>query len=267
MTHATEDPSRSPLLQGLEEPAHVVVTGASAGIGQAACAALLAREDVACVHAISRTAEAAPTLAELAHEHPGRLHRISTDLTDAAAIDALPARIGRHSDTLHLVFNAAGVLHAHDLQPEKSLAAVTREALDRAFALNAFAPVLLARALLPMLPRRAPAVLASVSARVGSIGDNRLGGWYAYRAAKAAQNQLFRTLAIELHRSHPEACCLLLHPGTVDTALSRPFQANVPAAQLFTAGRAARQLLDIVSGATAADSGRFLAWDGSEIPW
>ncbi len=102
---------------------------------------------------------------------------------------------------------------------------------------------------------------------MGSIGDNRLGGWYAYRAAKAAQNQLLRTLAIEWRRSHPHLACVLLHPGTVDTPLSRPFQARVPAEALFPPARAARQLLDLVAALGPADSGRFLAWDGRDIPW
>ena len=114
---------------------------------------------------------------------------------------------------------------------------------------------------------RRPRAFASLSARVGSIGDNRLGGWYAYRAAKAAQNQLLRTLAIEWRRSHPHLACVLLHPGTVDTPLSRPFQARVPAEALFPPARAARQLLELVATLGPADSGRFLAWDGRDIPW
>jgi NAD(P)-dependent dehydrogenase (short-subunit alcohol dehydrogenase family) len=110
-------------------------------------------------------------------------------------------------------------------------------------------------------------VFASLSARVGSIGDNRLGGWYAYRASKAAQNQLIRTFALELARRNPKACCLLLHPGTVDTALSAPFQAHVPTEKLFSVERASCQLLHIIAGSTPADSGRSIAWDGQDIPW
>jgi NAD(P)-dependent dehydrogenase (short-subunit alcohol dehydrogenase family) len=153
------------------------------------------------------------------------------------------------------------------LRPEKSLAALDRDSLSRVFALNAFAPVLLAKALLPLLGPGAPRVFASLSARVGSIGDNRLGGWYAYRASKAAQNQLLHTLAIEWRRTHPHATCVVLHPGTVDTPLSRPFQANLAADALFTPDAAARRLLGIIAGVTPADSGRFIAWDGSQVPW
>ena len=110
-------------------------------------------------------------------------------------------------------------------------------------------------------------MFASISARVGSIGDNRLGGWYAYRAAKAAQNMFTRTLAIEWARSRRNVICVALHPGTTDTELSRPFQANVPPGKLFSADRTVRQLLAVIERLTPADSGHFLAWDGTEIPW
>jgi len=110
-------------------------------------------------------------------------------------------------------------------------------------------------------------VFANISARVGSIGDNRLGGWYAYRGAKAAQNMFTKTLAIEWARSRRNVICVALHPGTTDTDLSRPFQANVPAGKLFTPERTVRQLLEIIDRLTPADTGRFLAWDGGGIPW
>lgn len=249
-------------------PVRVLVTGASSGIGLALVHALLARDDVARVFAVSRSAESDASLASVEDSaEDGRLSRINCDLTHQGAIAALATRVREHTDSLNLLFNAAGLLHAPGLRPEKSLAAVTRENLERAFALNAFAPILLAQALLPLLPRDAPAALVSLSARVGSIGDNRRGGWYAYRASKAAQNQLWRTLAIELARTHPLAICLSVHPGTVDTPLSQPFRSNVSPEQLFDPERAAQLLLQIVVRATPADSGRFLAWDGSEVPW
>jgi NAD(P)-dependent dehydrogenase (short-subunit alcohol dehydrogenase family) len=159
------------------------------------------------------------------------------------------------------------VLHDEELAPEKRLAQVRRRSLERSFAVNAFAPLLLAQVLEPLLPRRQPFHFASLSARVGSIGDNRLGGWYSYRAAKSAQNQLLRTLALEWRRRLPLGCVSLLHPGTTATALSAPFQANVPAGGLFSPGRAAGHLLDVLERRTAEDSGRFWAWDGQPIPW
>ncbi len=256
-----------PLIAGFDAPVHVLVTGASRGIGLALVKALLRRDGVARVHALARGADACDALAALVDAHGGRLQRHAMDLTNDDHLDGLADAVRAHGDALHLVLNAAGVLHADGLRPEKSLATLTRASLQRSFALNAFAPVLLARALLPRLPRDAPAVFASLSARVGSIGDNRLGGWYAYRAAKSAQNQLLHTWAIELRRTHPRATCVLLHPGTVDTGLSAPFQANVPPAKLFTAAYAADALLAVVATRTPADSGGFFAWDGSAIPW
>ncbi len=256
-----------PVLHGLTDPAHALVTGASSGIGLAVVGDLLDHPDVARVYAVARGAQESAALAGLARVHGDRLLPIAADLTSAPDLQALAATVGARTDVLHLVFNAAGVLHAPGLQPEKSLLSLRAEALAQVFALNAFAPVLLVQALLPLLKHRAPIGLASLSARVGSIGDNQLGGWYAYRASKAAQNQLLRTLAIELRRTHPTAFCVLLHPGTVDTPLSQPFQGRVPAGQLFTAERAARQLLAIVARMTPAESGRFYAWDGTPVPW
>lgn len=254
-------------VHGLKVPAHALVTGASSGIGLAMVDALLGTPAVARVYATSRRAGDSAALGVLQARHGSRLQTISADLASDAGIDAIAAGIRSGSDELHLVVNCAGELHGEGLRPEKSLATLDRGALERSFALNAFAPVLLVRALLPLLGPGAPRVVASLSARVGSIGDNRLGGWYAYRAAKAAQNQLLRTLAIEWQRTHPHATCVLLHPGTVDTPLSRPFQARVAPDALFPPARAARQLLDIIAGLGPADSGRFIAWDGSTIPW
>ena len=191
---------------------------------------------------------------------------MSVDLTADDALSLLPQRIRAHCDTLHLLFNAAGMLHAPGVAPEKSLLSLRREALDSVFALNAFAPILLAQALAPLMGHGAPAVFASLSARVGFIGDNRLGGWYAYRASKAAQNQLLRTLAVEWKRTHPHACVLTLHPGTVDTPLSRPFQVNVPEDKLFTPEHAARQLLEIVAAHHARRVGLSLHGMAAKLP-
>ncbi|MCY7312054.1 MAG: SDR family NAD(P)-dependent oxidoreductase [Pseudoxanthomonas sp.] len=255
------------VIVGLDTPANVLVTGASSGIGLAVVRQLLANDRVAGVFALSRHAETSPELAALQADHGERLQLLSVDLTSNEALASVAGRINIHCDRLHLVFSAAGVLHAPGVTPEKSLTSLSRASLESVFALNAFAPVLLAQALAPLLRHDEPAVFASLSARVGSIGDNQLGGWYAYRASKAAQNQLLRTLAVEWRRTLRNACVLLLHPGTVDTPLSRPFQANVPESKLFTPERAARQLLDIVAQATPANSGCFVAWDGSTVPW
>ena len=144
------------------------------------------------------------------------------------------------------------MLSAHVIPPPAGVDTATTEGL---------------KAAMPLFEPKQPGVIASLSARVGSIADNGLGGWYSYRAAKAAQNQLMRTLAVELKRSHPKLAVLQLHPGTVDTPLSGPFKARVPAGKLFTPELAAAQLLQVIEASTIADSGRFLAYDGSEIAW
>jgi len=159
------------------------------------------------------------------------------------------------------------VLHDDGLRPEKSWRHLDADALARSYEVNAIGPALVAKHLLPRLRRDHKAVFAAMSARVGSIEDNRIGGWYAYRASKAALNQILRTLAIELGRRWPEAVCVGLHPGTTDTALSAPFQANVPAGKLFTPTFVAERLLTVVDDLDASASGGLYAWDGARIPF
>ena len=188
---------------------------------------------------------------------------IERDEDLAALSEALRAETGE----LRLVVNATGRLHGPGLVPEKRLSQLERCALLEQFSINAIAPVLLARSVESLLHRDRPFHFASLSARVGSIGDNRSGGWYSYRAAKAAQNQLLKTLSIEWRRRWPLATVTLLHPGTTDTGLSKPFQTFVPPDKLFTPQRAAEQLVEVLIAQTPEDSGAFLAWDGQPIDW
>lgn len=255
-----------PPVAGVDTQINVLVTGGSSGIGLALVQALLENQHVCRVFAVARTATRSEALVRLQSTHGGRLQPIDADLTSEPDLTRLASLLNA-LEALHLVINASGVLHGPGLAPEKALEQVSQASLERVFAINAFAPLLLAKALLPHLCGNHPAVFASLSARVGSIGDNRSGGWYAYRASKAAQNQLLKTFAIEWKRRSSQGICLLLHPGTVDTHLSAPFQANVPADKLFDPSRAANQLLGIISQSTPADSGRFIAWDGIDIPW
>jgi len=185
------------------------------------------------------------------------------DLEDEASIERLAAHV-RDGPPLRLVLVCTGLLHADGIAPEKSLRQLEAEALARAFAINATGPALLMKHLLPLLSRDGKAVFAVLSARVGSIGDNQLGGWHAYRASKAALNQLVRTAAIELRRTAPSALCIALHPGTVDTALSAPFARD---ATRFTPMRAAAQLLQVIDDLQPADTGSFHDWRGAPVPW
>ncbi|HBX57421.1 SDR family NAD(P)-dependent oxidoreductase [Pseudomonas sp. UBA2684] len=253
--------------QRLEEPAHVVVCGASRGIGLALTTQLLARADVAGVWAIARQASQAPALLALAAQHGQRLHCLDVDVCDEQALSELATQLRAAVPRLHLLLCTVGVLQDGASKAEKGLAQLDLQGLLATFQVNAFAPILLLKHLLPLLRGRHPCTVAALSARVGSIGDNRLGGWYSYRASKAALNQLLHTASIELARLNPQACVLALHPGTTDTQLSKPFQANVPADKLFTADFAAARLLEQIERHGPAASGSFWAWDGAAIPW
>ena len=196
----------------------------------------------------------------------GRRSQPRLDLCNDSDLEQLSGWLQQHPP-LRLVINTAGWLHDGGRGPEKRLQAIERSGLEQAFNINAFAPILLAKAVAPALNHGQLCWFASLSARVGSIGDNHLGGWYGYRAAKAAQNQLLRTLALEWKRRLPLACVSLLHPGTTATELSAPFRSAVPSDKLFSPQRAAGHLLEVLATQTPNDSGRFLAWDGSVIPW
>lgn len=242
-----------------------LIIGAGGGIGGAMTRLLI--ENGYAVFAAGRGGlKGNAELLALRAAEPRKLSLLAMDITAQDSIEAGFRLIGAETGRLHLVFNCAGLLHDQDLRPEKRLEDAALDNLLKSFAVNAAGPLLIARYALPLLKHEQPSVLASVSARVGSIGDNRLGGWYAYRASKAAQNMITKTLSIELARRSPNTICVGLHPGTVDTRLSKPFQANVRAGQLKTAAESAGHLYRVINGLKPADSGKILAWDGSEIP-
>jgi hypothetical protein len=194
----------------------------------------------------------------------GRSTRPPIDLDDEASLAAAAAHAAQ-AGPLRLVIDATGFLHDARQRPEKSWRDLDPAALARAFALNATGPALIMKHVLPLLPKSGKAVFATLSARVGSIGDNRLGGWYGYRASKAALNQIMRTAAVEQRRGWPEAACLALHPGTVETQLSSPFMRDGLAIQ--APGEAAARLLAVIDALGPGDSGGFLDHHGTPIPW
>lgn len=168
---------------------------------------------------------------------------------------------------LSRVISTVGWLHQGEWQPEKSLNQLDEHQLLEYFRINAIWPTLLLEQLKPLLPRKAPATVVQLGAKVGSIGDNRLGGWYGYRASKAALNMLWRTAAIELRRTHKQLCIGVVHPGTTDTELSEPFQKRLPADKLYSPELSAERIIQVVHGLTPDQSGGFWFWDGEPLPW
>lgn len=241
-------------LASLRPGYRAVVFGASGGIGAAIVRALVGDPACATVHAGARGAM----------DGGEKVIQFRFDLTDDASIGAAAESIAAQGP-VDVVIVATGVLHDAVLKPEKSARALNAEALARSFALNAIGPALIAKHMLPLLPRDRKSVFAALSARVGSIGDNRSGGWHAYRASKAALNQLIRTCSIELQVKNAHAVCVALHPGTVDTSMSKPFQSGVAPEKLFTPDASAASLLAVMDRLTSSDTGCFFAWDGQPI--
>ncbi|NDJ19353.1 SDR family NAD(P)-dependent oxidoreductase [Myxacorys almedinensis] len=196
-----------------------------------------------------------------------RLRCLPMDITDESQIADAIAEIQTETSTLHYVINCVGILHDSIMQPEKSLRHLNAENLIRYFQINSIGGALLAKHVQPLLKHRDRALFATISARVGSIGDNQLGGWYGYRASKAALNMLMRTTAIEYKRTCPRTIVVTLHPGTTDTKLSRPFQRTVPPEKLFSCDRTVQQLFTVLDQLQESDSGEFFSWDGSRLPW
>jgi NAD(P)-dependent dehydrogenase (short-subunit alcohol dehydrogenase family) len=189
---------------------------------------------------------------------------ITLDLTDTASIrDGLARAAGDHG--LDCIIIATGILHEGDIQPEKTMKTLDRDAMRHVLNLNTVGPALVMAAAMEHLPRRERAVVAALSARVGSISDNRLGGWVSYRASKAALNQVIRTTAVEWKRLYKGTSLIGLHPGTVDTGLSEPFQGNVPDGKLFTPEQSASQLWQVIAAAGPEQSGRCFDYAGDEI--
>ncbi|MFC4725888.1 SDR family NAD(P)-dependent oxidoreductase [Glycocaulis abyssi] len=242
-------------LASLPENYRALVIGASGGIGGAFVRHLAADPRCGEVHALSRSGE----VPDSPKVRPG-----SIDLEDPASIRRALAPVS-DDGPVHLVITASGILHGEDFGPEKTWRHLDADSMARLFAVNTTGPALVAAALLDALPREGKSVFAALSARVGSISDNRLGGWHAYRASKAALNQIIRTLSIELARKRREALIVGLHPGTVETALSEPFRGNVPEGKLFTPEYSAGRLLAVIDTLTPEHSGRCFDFAGDEV--
>jgi NAD(P)-dependent dehydrogenase (short-subunit alcohol dehydrogenase family) len=234
---------------------NVLIIGGSGGIGLELANALSARSEVDTVVAT---------------------YRRKPPEAAAAGIDWQQLDVTRHdqlancwpADTpLDCLIYAVGLLHEGDTGPEKTVRRIDPELFSKSMQVNALPVLLLAQSLHKAFKLSDSPRLAAVSARVGSIEENRSGGWYSYRCSKAALNMALKTLALEWRMAMPKGAVAALHPGTTDTALSRPFQANVPAQKLFTAAQSAAYMLNVIDKLTPDTSGRFWSWDGTELPW
>lgn len=232
-------------MKSLLEGFKVTVIGASGGIGRALAETLEADPRCGLVLRLSRSAD-------------------GLDLMDEASIVDAATRAAVLADEYDLIFDATGALEIAGQGPEKTIRALDPQVMAAQFAVNAIGPALLIKHFTPLMPRGRRAVFATLSARVGSIGDNRLGGWISYRAAKAALNQIVRTASIEIARSRSQALVVALHPGTVDTSLSAGFNSNHT---VFRPEDAARNLLAVIDALPANATGGFYAYDGRAIEW
>lgn len=230
-----------------------VIIGASGGIGSAFIDLLCEEEQVERIYAFSRKGQGS------AHE---KITRGTIDLESESSIENAANGL---SGNIRLVIIATGFLHGGDAYPEKSLNDLNSVHMQRNFAINCYGPALVFKHFLPKMPRRGKSVIGAFSARVGSISDNRLGGWYSYRASKAALNMMIKTAAIEAARKWKEAAIIGLHPGTVETGLSEPFKSNVPEDKLFSPAQSANYLLSVIDNVSPKDSGAVLDWQGKIV--
>lgn len=237
-------------------PRHALIVGASGGIGQAMARCLLECPEVERVVGTTRGSHEAVGHPKMVWER--------LDLEDEASIAALAQNL-EGTAPFSMIVVASGILHGPELSPERSFKKIDASALSKLLAVNAVGPALVAKHLLGRLERNHRSIFACLGARVGSIGDNRAGGWYSYRASKAALVMTIKTLSIEMRRTHPEAIALALHPGTVRSALSAPFVRPNSPRKTFSPRQSAEKLLGVMDGAGSEQSGQHLAYDGSVI--
>lgn len=252
-----KDEAMTEILPSMGQNLRVIVVGASGGIGRSFVKTLANSNQVSQIYALSREAESYDSAKVTSHNF---------DLTSEPSIQAAATKLSA-TGGFDLCILATGLLQGQGITPEKNLRALSFEALQQSFMINTFGPAITAKYFLPLLRRDRKVVLAALSARVGSISDNRIGGWYAYRASKAALNMLIKTLSIEVARRFKNTLIVGLHPGTVDTDLSKPFQRNVPDGKLFSPEYSVSKLLGVIDVLKPEDSGSLFAWDGKQIPF
>lgn len=247
-------------LDSFEGPLKVGVVGANGGIGSAFLAHLANYSQIENIFAFSRSGEAGREI-----DGSGKVHSIALDFLDEESLAEAVGAVKEVTDALDILIISTGILHDGDLQPEKSMRDLALANMEQVFAINTFGPALAIKHFSALIPKDRKSIIASLSARVGSISDNGLGGWTSYRASKSALNMVIRNAAIEVGRRYKKAAIVGLHPGTVDTGLSEPFQGNVPEGKLFTPEYSTAQMLSVINGLTAEDSGKAFDYKGEEI--
>ena len=238
---------------------NIAIIGASGTIGRAFINLLSSLNPNANIYAFSRygTAKADTQIND-------NIKYYGMDYQDESSIKAASIKAIEYGP-LDLVLVTTGILHNDKVMPEKSLTDISAQKMKLLFEANTILPALLIKHFSPLLNTEKSAVCAVLSARVGSISDNKLGGWYAYRASKAALNMIIKNAAIEIGRKNKKAIMIGLHPGTVDSPLSEPFQRNVPDGKLFTAAFSVESMVKVLNTVTPTQSGQCFAWDGQRI--
>jgi NAD(P)-dependent dehydrogenase (short-subunit alcohol dehydrogenase family) len=249
------------------KPATILVIGGSAGIGLGFVRHYLKDQSVERIFTASRDPVASEELCLLKATHRDKLFPLALDVTKEHDFEKMVSEIRVVTSEIDFVIYTTGVLQEGELQPEKSLRQIKAENLIRSFQVNAVGAVLAAKYLQSFLSHNRMSTFAAISAKVGSIEDNRIGGWYGYRASKAALNMFLKTIAIEFGRSCKNTTVLALHPGTTDTRLSKPFQKNVPPGKLFPVEKTVQLLDGIIKRSRIQESGSFYSWDGTKLPW
>lgn len=255
-----------------DNPGLIFLLSSSSGLGLEYASQILNRYDNSTVIASCRNPSKAEGLRELKSLYGDRLDIVCLDTTRDEDIQRAFEHVSSRYGKLDRLINCSAILHDDSMKPETSYTRVNRRNLMRSFETNAVGPILTCQAFLPLLieggkDSARPAIIANMSARVSSISDNRLGGWYSYRSSKTALNQLTKCLSLELARRGHNVAAILLHPGTCDTDLSKPWHRNVPDGKLFSRERGVQQLLEIIESCTLDENGQFFAWDRSIIEW
>ena len=248
--------SENNILNNFGENISVALIGASGGVGNAFLNLLEKQNNVDRIYSFARS-KINSSNKKTSYHH--------IDICDEKAIEQAAASL--KGQELNIIIVCTGFLYNDEIGPEKSLKDLDFAKFQKVFAVNTYGPALVAKHFLPLIPKNKKSVFSALSARVGSIGDNHIGGWYAYRSSKAALNMILRTASIEMQRRFKESCVIGLHPGTVETALSEPFRSNVKDEKLFSPSYAAECLLNVINNVSPEHSGKIFAWDGEEIPY